>query len=496
MGVVLGIDVSTTATKAVLVDESGRVGGIGVAEYDFSVPEPLWSEQEPSLWWDGAVAAIRSVLRSTRVVGEDVAAVGLTGQMHGAVLLDRGGSVLRPAILWNDQRTGAECDAIRRAVGPERLIEITGNDALTGFTAPKLVWVRDHEPDVWARVAHVLLPKDYVRLRLTGEYALDKADGAGTILFDLAARDWSPEILAALQIDPTWVAPTFEGPAVTGGLTAEAASATVLVPGTPVVAGGGDQAANAVGVGVIDPGSMALSLGTSGVVFAATDRPIHEPRGIVHAFCHAVPGRWHMMSVMLSAAGSLRWFRDALAPGVEFGDLVAAAADVPPGSGGLLFLPYLTGERSPHPDPLARGAFVGLTVTHDRRHLTRAVLEGVAFGLRDGLDLMTAAGVPAPTQIRASGGGTASPLWRQILADVLDVEIATVDTTEGAAYGAALLAAVGAGWYASVAAAAEANVHATPVASPGADVDRYGEAHARYRDLYPALSPLFPGLAD
>ena len=285
--------------------------------------------------------------------------------------------------------------------------------------------------------------------------------------------------------------PTFEGPVVTGGVTAEAAAATGLKPGTPVVAGGGDQAANAVGVGVIDPGTMALSLGTSGVVFAATDRPIHEPRGIVHAFCHAVPGRWHMMSVMLSAAGSLRWFRDALAPGVEFADLVAPAAEVPPGSDGLLFLPYLTGERSPYPDPLARGAFVGLTVTHDRRHLTRAVLEGVAFGLRDGLDLMTAAGMPAPAQIRASGGGTASPLWRQILADVLDVEIATVDTTEGAAYGAGLLAAVGAGWYASVGAAAEANVHATPVASPGRDVDRYAEAHARYRELYPALAPIF-----
>jgi xylulokinase len=496
VGLVLGIDVSTTATKAVLVDESGAVRGIGVSEYGFSVPRPLWSEQEPHLWWDGAVAAIRSVLGSTGIAAGDVAAVGLTGQMHGAVLLDRDGGVLRPAILWNDQRTGAECDIIRRAVGPERLIAITGNDALTGFTAPKLVWVRDHEPDVWARVAHVLLPKDYVRLRLTGEYALDKADGAGTILFDLAARDWSPEVLAALEIDPAWMPPTFEGPAVTGGLTAEAAAATGLHPGTPVVAGGGDQAANAVGVGVIDPGSMALSLGTSGVVFAATDRPLHEPRGIVHAFCHAVPGRWHMMSVMLSAAGSLRWFRDALAPGVEFGDLVGAAAEVPPGSGGLLFLPYLTGERSPHPDPLARGAFVGLDVSHDRRHLTRAVLEGVAFGLRDGLDLMAEAGLPAPAQIRASGGGTASPLWRQILADVLAVEIATVDTTEGAAYGAALLAAVGAGWYATVGAAAEANVHTTPVASPGEDAGRYREAHARYRDLYPALSPLFPGLAD
>ena len=424
--------------------------------------------------------------------GEDIAAIGLTGQMHGAVVLDRAGEVLRPAILWNDQRTGAECDAIREAVGGvERLVAITGNDALTGFTAPKLVWIRDHEPDVWVRIAHVLLPKDYVRLRLTGDYALDKADGAGTILFDLAARDWSAEVLGALEIDPAWLPPTFEGPAVTGSITKDAAEATGLRAGTPVVAGGGDQAANGVGVGAVAPGVVALSLGTSGVIFAATDRPLFEPRGRVHAFCHAVPDRWHMMSVMLSAAGSLRWFRDTLAPGVAFGDLAKSAAEVPAGSDGLLFLPYLTGERSPHPDPLARGAFVGLTVAHDRRHMTRAVLEGVAFGLRDGLDLMTQAGMRAPSEIRASGGGTASPLWRQILADVLEVEIATVNTTEGAAYGAGILATLGAGWFRSVDAACEALVLATRAATPGPDAPRYAEAHAIYRELYPALAPSF-----
>jgi xylulokinase len=492
---VLGIDVSTTATKAVLVDETGAVVGIGSAEYAYDVPQPLWSEQDPELWWDGTIAAIRSVLASTGMTGTDIAAIGLTGQMHGAVLLDAADAVLRPAILWNDQRTAAECDAIRAAVGRERLIAITGNDALTGFTAPKLVWVRDHEPDIWQRVAHVLLPKDFVRLRLSGEHALDKADGAGTILFDLAARDWSPVILDALGIDPAWMPPTFEGPAVTGTVTAEAAEATGLRAGTPIVAGGGDQAANAVGTGVVSPGTVALSLGTSGVIFAATDRPIFEPDGRVHAFCHALPDRWHLMSVMLSAAGSLRWFREALAPDVPFADLVAAAGEVPAGSDGLLFLPYLTGERSPHPDPLARGAFVGLTVRHDRRHLTRAVLEGVAFGLRDGLDLMTAAGMPAPREIRVSGGGTASPLWRQILADVLDAEIATVNTSEGAAFGAALLAAVGAGWFASVPEATAALVTATPSASPGQDRGVLGEAHARYRALYPALAPTFHALS-
>ncbi len=494
MAYVLGLDASTTATKAVLIDEGGAVVGVGVSEYGFDVPRPMWSEQSPELWWDGAVASIRSVLASTGVAGDQVVAIGLTGQMHGAVLLDAAGAILRPAILWNDQRTAKACDEIRAAVGPERLIEITGNDALTGFTAPKLVWVRDHEPEIWARVAHVLLPKDFVRLRLTGDYALDKADGAGTLLFDLAARDWSGEVLGALGIDPAWMPPTFEGPEVTGTVTAQAAAATGLRAGTPVVAGGGDQAANAVGVGVVSPGSMALSLGTSGVVFAATDRPIHEPKGIVHAFCHAVPDRWHMMSVMLSAAGSLRWFRDTIAPGVDFGDLVASAADVPAGSDGLFFLPYLTGERSPHPDPLARGAFVGLTLTHDRRHLTRSVLEGVAFGLRDGLDLMTAAGMPAPAQIRASGGGTASPLWRQILADVLGAEIAMVDTTEGAAFGAGLLASVAAGWFPTVLDATDAFVTATPMATPGPDSSRYAEAHAVYRALYPALSPTFRAL--
>jgi xylulokinase len=492
---VLGIDVSTTATKAVLVDEAGTVSASALSEYDFSAPWPLWSEQDPRLWWTAAQQAIRAVLEEARSTGRDIAAVGLTGQMHGLVLLGQADEVLRPAILWNDQRTAAECDLIREAIGPERLVEITGNDALTGFTAPKIVWVQRHEPQVWRRIAHVLLPKDYLRLCLTGDYAMDKADGAGTLLFDLAARDWSAEVAGALDVETDWLAPTFEGPHVTGVVSAVAAEATGLAAGTPVVAGGGDQSANAVGVGVVAPGMVALSLGTSGVVFAATSAPLYEPHGRVHAFCHALPARWHMMSVMLSAAGSLRWFRDALAPGVDFGELAASATAVPAGSGGLLFLPYLSGERSPHPDPLARGAFVGLTLAHDRRHLTRAVLEGVAFGLRDGLDLMIEAGMPAAAQIRASGGGLASPLWRQILADVLGAEIATLGTAEGAAYGAALLAATGAGWYPSVEATVDALVSAKPVAAPGAASGVYAEAHARYRELYPALAPSFARLA-
>ena len=491
MACVLGIDVSTTATKAVLIDETGSVRGVAASEYGFDVPRPLWSEQDPRLWWDGTVAAIGSVLAATGVPGGDVVAIGLTGQMHGLVLLDERDAVLRPAILWNDQRTAAACDEIRATIGRDRLIAITGNDALTGFTAPKLVWVRDVEPDVWRRTAHVLVPKDFVRLQLTGDRAIDKADGAGTILFDLAARDWSDEVVDALRIDRSWLPPTFEGPTVTGVVTTAAAMATGLRAGTPVVAGGGDQAANAVGLGAVEPGVPALSLGTSGVIFAPTDRPIVEPGGRVHAFCHAVPGRWHLMSVMLSAAGSLRWFRDTLAPGEPYGALADAAGEVDPGSDGLLFLPYLTGERTPHPDPLARGAFVGLTVGHDRRHLTRAVLEGVAFGLRDGLDLMVAAGMPPPTRIRASGGGTASPVWRQILADVLGVELATVATAEGAAFGAGILAGVGAGWHPTVEAAAGAWIDATVAAAPGPNAAIYRDRHAVYRGLYPALSPTF-----
>jgi xylulokinase len=496
MPLVVGIDVSTTATKAVLVDEAGAVRGVGISEYGFSVPRPLWSEQDPRGWWDGAQRAVPEALHAAGVGGDAVAAVGLTGQMHGLVLLDAAGEVLRPAILWNDQRTAAECDAIRRAIGTERLIRITGNDALTGFTAPKLVWVRDREPDVWRRVAHVLLPKDYVRLRLTGDYAMDKADGSGTLLFDLAARDWSDEVLLALDVDRGWMPPTFEGPTVTGTVSPAAAAPTGLRAGTPVVAGGGDQSANAVGVGVVAPGAMALSLGTSGVVFAATDRPLFEPHGRVHAFCHAVPRRWHMMSVMLSAAGSLRWFRDALAPGIAYGQLDVEAAEAPPGAGGLLFLPYLSGERSPHPDPLARGAFVGLTLSHDRRHMTRAVMEGVAYGLRDGLDLILEAGTPAPAQIRASGGGLASPLWRQILADVLRSDIYVPSTTEGAAYGAAVLASVGAGWFPTVEEACAELVGARAIASPGPDTARYADGHAIYRELYPALADTFRRLSS
>ena len=384
----LGIDSSTTATKALLMDAGGTVLGVASSEYTYGTPQPLWTEQHPDLWWKGTVDSIRQVLAQTQVQPADIKGVGLTGQMHGLVLLDAAGEVLRPALLWNDQRTGAECDQIRTLVGKERLIQITGNDALTGFTAPKILWVRYHEPEIFDRVRQILLPKDYVRFKLTGGYASDKAGGSGTILFDIATRDWSPEVLEALGIPAEWLPKTYEGTEITGTLSAEAAQATGLRAGTPVFGGGGDQETGATGNGAVVEGVVSLNLGTSGVVFAAVDRPIVEPEGRLHAFCHAVPGKWHLMGVMLSAAGSLRWYRDTVAPGMDFEALLAPAAEVTPGSEGLLFLPYLTGERTPHPDPLARGAFVGLTVRHTQPHMTRAVLEGVAFGLRDSFELL------------------------------------------------------------------------------------------------------------
>ncbi len=496
MSHVIGIDVSTTATKAILLDDRGTVRGVATSTYDYEIPRPTWSEQDPRLWWRATIEAINEVLEATGVSGSAVEAVGLTGQMHGSVLLDSTGEVVRPAILWNDQRTAAECDEMRRRVGAERLIRITGNDALTGFTAPKLLWVAAHEPENWSRVSHILLPKDYVRYRLTGGFAIDVADGSGTILFDLANRTWSDEVVGALGIDRSILPPTYEGPEITGEVTGEAATSTRLTEGTPVVAGGGDQSANGVGVGAVAPGVVALSLGTSGVVFAATDGPSIEAGGRVHAFCHAVPERWHMMGVMLSAAGSLRWLRDAVAPTKSFEELADGAKEIPPGSEGLIFLPYLTGERTPYPDPNARGAFVGLTVGHDLRHMTRAVMEGVAFGLRDGLDLMREAGLEQPRQIRASGGGMRSEAWRQILADVLEAEIATVDTSEGAAYGAALLAGVGSGWFDTVDRATDEYVTVKPVACPSDEVDLYRSTHSRYKDLYPALKPHFAAGAD
>src|SRR5215813_424219 len=497
MSLFLGIDVSTTASKALLINRAGDVVSCAVRPHLLSTPRPLWSEQDPADWWQAVVSSIRESLAQARVTGETVSAIGLTGQMHGLVLMDQHRGVLRPAILWNDQRCGDECAQIRTRIGRKRLIEVTGNEALTGFTAPKILWVKNHEPEIFSRARHVLLPKDYVRLRLTGSLAMDKADGSGTMLFDLKKRDWSNEILDALAIPRDWMPKTFEGPQVTGEISAEAADATGLLAGTPVVAGGGDQAAQAVGVGAVRPGIVALTLGTSGVVFASTDSCLIEPEGRLHAFCHAAPDRWHLMGVMLSAAGSLQWYRETVAPASSFEDLMLEAADVPPGSDGLVFLPYLSGERTPHPNPLARGAWVGLTVRHSRGHLTRAVLEGVAFGLRDCFELLRSAGLGSIEQVRISGGGAKSALWRQVLADVLDAELAMVNTMEGAAYGAAILAGVGAGEWPNVERACSNLVRIVDRVSPDMNkVPLYSKVHKEYRAIYPALKGSFEGLSE
>ncbi len=488
----LGIDISTTSSKALLMDEAGNVVAIASSPHTLQTPKPLWSEQSPLEWWEAATTSIQAVTRKANIQGGDIAAIGLTGQMHGLVLLDGKGQVLRPAILWNDQRTQAQCDEIHQRIGRNKFIQITGNMSLPGFTAPKILWVKENEPEVFAKVAHVLLPKDFVRYQLTGEYAMDKADGSGTVLLDLKQREWSGEVLSKLDIPRDWMPPLYEGPQVTGNLTMAAAAMTGLKAGTPVMAGGGDQSAQAVGVGAVQPGIIGLTVGTSGVVFATTPSALVEPEGRLHAFCHAVPGMWHLMGVMLSAAGSLQWFRDTLAPGMSFDDLLQEAETTPTGSEGLLFLPYLSGERTPHPDPLARGAFVGLTLRHGRGHMTRAVLEGVAFGLKDIFNLIQSAGIEAITEVRASGGGTKSQLWRQIMASVLECDLVTVNAVEGAAYGAALLAAVGTSAWADLATACEQVIRITSFVGPEAQqTSIYRGIYSIYRDLYPALKSSF-----
>jgi xylulokinase len=494
MAYLLGLDISTTGAKALLIDEAGHVVASETTPQPISTPKPLWSEQNPADWWNGIVASVRAALATANVRGEDIACIGLTGQMHGLVLQDERGDVLRPSILWNDQRTQAQCDAITERIGFERLIALTGNRALTGFTAPKILWVRDNEPDVYAQAAHMLLPKDYIRYKLTGDYAMDVSDASGTSLLDVANRTWSTEVVDALDIPQSWLPRLVEGPEIAGVVSAEAAALTGLRAGTPVVGGGGDQAAGAVGVGAVQSGVVGLVVGTSGVVFAPLAQYSYEPQGRLHAFCHAVPGMWHFMGVMLSAAGSLQWFRDTLAPGQSFDALTAAAASVPAGSEGLLFLPYLTGERTPHPDPLARGAFIGLTVRHTLAHMTRAVLEGVAFGLKDSFKLMESAGLPAgDMQIRVSGGGAKSPLWRQILADVIGAPLVSSSTTEGAAYGAALLAAIGAGVYGDVPSACAATIQTGEPTTPQ-NSDAYAAAYETYATLYPTLKDTFARL--
>jgi xylulokinase len=475
MTALVGLDVGTTGVKAVAIDPEGGVVARAERSYPLSTPVPGWSEQEPDDWWHAADAALGEVS-----AGREVAGIGLSGQMHGLVVLDDADRVLRPAILWNDQRTGAECTAIEQAVGLERLIELTGNRALPGFTAPKLLWLRAHEPETYAQVRRICLPKDYVRLRLTGSWAIDVADASGTLLLDVAARRWSQAVLEAIDVSPSVLPPVLESPDVSG---------TTPV-GVPVAAGAGDCAAAALGVGVDRPGPASVVLGTSGVVFAALPAYRPEEQARVHVFCHAVPGAWHAMGVMLSAAGSLQWLHDAVAQGVPFDALVSEAERWDPGVEGLLFLPYLQGERTPHADPDARGAFAGLQLRHDRGALVRAVLEGVAFGLKDSLDLLRALGVDV-TSARVSGGGARSDLWLRICASVLGVPLERTVVEEGSAFGAALLGGVAGGVFADVHDAVGRTVRALDTVEPDpAWRDVYADLHARYRMLYPALRVL------
>ncbi len=472
----VGLDVGTTGVKALAISPDGDVLARAEEEYGLSIPRPGWSEQDPEDWWRASEAALARL-------GVRPAALGLTGQMHGLVCLDERERVLRPALLWNDGRTGAECAEIEERIGLERLVELTGNRALTGFTAPKLLWLRRHEPDVYGRIRHILLPKDYVRLRLTGERAVDVTDASGTLLFDVARRRWSDEVLASLEVPTEWLPRVLESPGISGR----------TATGVLVAAGAGDQAAAALGVGVDRPGPLSVVLGTSGVVFAALPEFAVDPRARLHVFCHAVPERWHAMGVMLSAAGSLRWFRDALAPGVPYERLLDDAAASAPGADGVTFLPYLAGERTPHADPDARAAFVGLTLAHGRGALVRAVLEGVAYGLRDSLELLRELGVE-PAVGRVSGGGARSDLWLRIVASVLDVPLERTAVEEGSAYGAALLAGVAAETFADVGEAVTRAVRVRETVEPVPEwAAAYDEGYARFRRLYPALRAVAEG---
>jgi len=497
----LGLDVGTGGTRAIIFGEDDAIISSATREHQpFVSPHDGWAEQHPEDWWSAAADAVRDCITKAELDSQDIVCVGLAGQMHGAVLLDEDDQVLRPAIIWCDQRTQQECDWLNQVVGRERLIELTCNPALTNFTLTKLLWVRNHEPDIWRRFRSFLLPKDYIRLRMTGEHATDLADASGTLMLDVARRRWSSELMAAVGLPESCLPRLFESGEVCARVSDEGARATGLRPGTPVVAGAGDQAGGAVGLGIVRPGDVSATIGTSGVVFAATDRPAMDVQGRVHTFCHAVPERWHLMGVTQAAGLSLRWFRDLLAGSPSYGkgyeELIDEAGATPAGADGLLWAPYLMGERTPHLDPGARGALVGLSASHTRGHLVRAILEGVGFSLKDTLTIFDQMKVPIRS-VRLGGGGARSPLWRQVQADIYGHEVEIVDAEEGAAYGAALLAGVAQGVWSSIEEACDCAVHIAKRVQPRpAVVTAMQRQYRIYRALYPALKPIFAQLTN
>jgi xylulokinase len=489
----IGIDVSTTASKALVIDEQGAVVATSSHAHDLSTPRPLWSEQDPRQWWEASATALRDVLKI--VAAEDIAAIGMTGQMHGLTALDKHGEPLRPAILWNDNRTGAQCEAITEAVGAARLYQIMGSIMVPGFTAPKIAWVRDHEPEVFKQIAHVLLPKDYVRYKLSGAFVCDVADGSGFAMMDNGKRTWSDELVSVIGLPKSALPELCECPEVSAYVSEAGAAATGLKVGTPIVGGAGDQPAGMVGMGVVEEGMASLAMGTSGVSHAINKRYAPEPDGRLHTFCGPMPETWFHMGVMLSAAGSFRWLHDEFLAGKSYDEINDMAAGVPAGSLGLLFAPYLSGERNPHPDPYARGAYVGFTLRHGMAHMIRATMEGISFGMRDLFELLRSLGVN-PAEAVISGGAVNSPVWRQLTTDIMGIPLYTINTSEGSALGAAILAAVGAGAYADVPAACRAMVRRVETIQPDADgAATYEALYPSFRAVYPALRSTFHSLA-
>ncbi len=505
MSYLIGMDIGTSSTRAIIIDENGKLIASATSDYPMITPRPGWAEQNPEDWWNASIKVIKEVIETSGISVKDIAGIGPSGQMHGSVFLDSEGNVLRPALLWCDQRTQRQCEEIYEIFGYEGFIKISYNKALTGFTAPKILWLRENEPENYKKIYKILLPKDYIRFKLSGDYATEVSDGSGTILMDIAGRKWSEEILSGLKIDRSILPDIYESPEITSKVSAEAASITGLLEGTPIVGGAGDQAGGAVGSGIVTPGLISDYIGTSGVVFSFSEDAVYDSEGRLHSFCHAVPGKWHLMGVTLAAAGSLKWYRENFGPSKQIAEkypdkksyqlLDMQAENVAPGSDGLVFLPYLSGERTPHADPNARGVFFGISYIHGQDHFVRSILEGVAFSQFDCLSLMKEAGITSDKVI-LFGGGARSRIWKQIVADIFSTKIVTLNVEEGPSYGGALLAGVGAGIYKSVQEATQKVIKEVEEISPNAEnIEKYDSIYSIYRSLYSDLKEDFARLA-